>query len=184
MKKLLSLMISILIISALLSGCGAEESKASAETPLPPVTDSPTPSETGPYPAPNVPVEPKESSKSNGGDTGVDVDLTVLSSTMVYGEVFNIVMYPESYVGKTIKTRGLYYADYYEPTEHYYHFVIIQDATACCAQGLEFIWFGEHIYPDDYPENEAEIEITGVWESYEEEGQIWYRIKTDAIGAL
>lgn len=111
----------------------------------------------------------------------VDVDLTVLSSTMVYGEVFQMMMEPHAYLGKTIKMRGLYSASYHEPTEQYYHFVVIQDATACCAQGLEFFWMGEHVYPDDYPQDGSELEVTGVWERYEEDGQLWYRIKTDAL---
>ncbi len=109
----------------------------------------------------------------------VDLDLTALSSTMVYGEVFNMMVEPDSYVGKTIRMRGLYYASYYDVTEQYYHFVIIQDATACCAQGLEFLWTGEHTYPDDYPENETKVEVTGVWERYEEDGEIYYRIQAD-----
>ncbi|NLF35254.1 MAG: hypothetical protein GX585_04735, partial [Clostridiales bacterium] len=102
-----------------------------------------------------------------------------LSSTMVYGEVFNMMVEPDGYVGKTIRMRGLYYASYYDVTEQYYHFVIIQDATACCAQGLEFLWTGEHTYPDDYPENETKVEVTGVWERYEEDGETYYRIQAD-----
>ncbi|NCC19739.1 hypothetical protein EOM33_01630 [Candidatus Saccharibacteria bacterium] len=185
MKKMLSLMIAVLTILTLLSSCADQASEAPIERPSPSATDSFIPPAVEPDPSLNAnPAPPKEPSKNNGGDTHVDVDLTALSSTMVYGEVFNMMMEPDSYIGKTIKMRGLYYINYYELTAKYYHFVVIQDATACCAQGLEFIWIGEHVYPDDYPEDETEIEVIGVWESYEEEGQTWFRIKTNAISVL
>lgn len=37
---------------------------------------------------------------------GIDVDLTALSSTMVYSEVYNIITNPEDYIGKTVKMHG------------------------------------------------------------------------------
>ena len=51
----------------------------------------------------------EESEKQNQeiGET-VDVDLTVLSSTMVYSEVYNMVLEAEGYVGKTVKMNGLF----------------------------------------------------------------------------
>lgn len=112
------------------------------------------------------------------------VDLTVLSSTMVYGQVFDMMEAPEAYMGKTIKMSGSYYASYSEETKHTYHYVVVQDATACCQQGLEFIWNGEHQYPDDYPADGTEIEVIGVFESYEELGQTYYYIATDKISIV
>ena len=38
----------------------------------------------------------------------VDVDLTTLSSTMVYAEVFNMMMSPDDYIGKTIRMTGIF----------------------------------------------------------------------------
>ena len=38
----------------------------------------------------------------------IDVDLTLLSSTMVFSEVSNILSNPPDYAGKTIKMRGIY----------------------------------------------------------------------------
>ncbi len=40
---------------------------------------------------------------------GIDVDLTTLSGTMVYSEVFNMIANPEDYVGKTIKMQGQFF---------------------------------------------------------------------------
>lgn len=43
-------------------------------------------------------------------------------------------------------------------------------ATACCAQGIEFVWEdGSHIYPDEYPTDNAEIIVEGTFETYKEE---------------
>ena len=36
----------------------------------------------------------------------VDVDLTKLSSTMVYSEVYNMMSSPESYMGKRVRMKG------------------------------------------------------------------------------
>lgn len=58
----------------------------------------------------------------------------------------------------------------YDLTQKYYFYCVIQDATACCAQGLEFVWDdGTHVYPDEYPEDNAEVIIEGTFETYREE---------------
>jgi hypothetical protein len=123
----------------------------------------------------------EEPSPSVQTDSTIDVDLTTLSSTMVYAEVYNMMTVPNEYMGKTIKMGGQYYANYYEETGLYYHCVIIADATACCQQGLEFKWNGDHTYPDDYPADNSEIEVVGVFGSYDELGQTYYYLAVDNI---
>lgn len=68
----------------------------------------------------------------------VDLDLTELSSTLIYSEVYNMLITPDDYKGKIIKMKGQFnqYTD--EQTGKTYNAVIIPDATACCQQGLEF----------------------------------------------
>lgn len=98
-----------------------------------------------------------------------DIDLTEMSSDMVYATVYQILSDPNSYVGKTIRAKGVYTASNYEETGQYYHFVVIADAAACCSQGLEFVWGdGTHVYPDEYPQEQAEIIVTGTFETYTE----------------
>ena len=104
-------------------------------------------------------------------DETVDYDLTQMSSDMVYATVYQMMVTPEEYEGKTFRMDGNFYATYYEATKKYYFYCIIQDATACCAQGMEFIWDdGSHIYPDEYPEDNAEIVVEGTFETYREDG--------------
>ena len=120
--------------------------------------------------------------KGSEGDASIDVDLTELSSTMVYSEVYNMMNKPEDYVGKTIKIEGTYYASYWQDTGKYYHCVMISDAAACCQNGIEFVWDNDtHVYPDEYPPDNTVIELTGVFELYEEMGETYCYLKTDDI---
>lgn len=120
--------------------------------------------------------------KSGEEKSDIDVDLTKLSSTMVYSEVYNMMSKPEDYVGKTIKIEGTYYASYWKDTGKYYHCVLISDATACCQNGIEFVWDDNtHIYPDEYPPDNTVIELTGVFGLYEEKGETYCYLKTDDI---
>ena len=109
----------------------------------------------------------------------VDVDLAGMSSTVVYSEVFNMMMDPEPYVGKSIRMDGTLNIYHSQDGETTYFACLIADATECCAQGIEFVWEGEHDYPDDYPPEDSEIEVCGVFNSYEEHGQTFYHV-TDA----
>ena len=101
-------------------------------------------------------------------DEDIDVDLTVLSSTMVYSEVYNMMVSPESYIGKTVKMEGAFACFLDEAANKYYYACIIQDATACCAQGIEFVPPERYKFPDDFPEGSEEITVTGVFDTYEE----------------
>lgn len=104
---------------------------------------------------------------------GIDVDLTQLSSTMVYAEVFNMLVSPESYEGKTIKMRGNF--NYYQAMtvegkmmDRLFYACSIADATACCAQGLEFELAGNKKFPDEYPPRGSEITVVGTFEIYKD----------------
>ncbi len=100
----------------------------------------------------------------------VDLDLSNLSGTVVYSQVFNIMADPASYLGKVIKMAGYY--SFYHDTERnvVYHACVIPDATACCAQGIEFVWAGEHAWPNDYPAEGTDIVVTGRLSKYLEDG--------------
>lgn len=106
---------------------------------------------------------------------GVDVDLTLMGSDLVYATVYQMMSKPEEYEGKTIRIEGKYYASYYPVTDKYYNYCLIADALACCSQGLEFELGGDAVYPDDYPADQSEVIVTGVFETYTEEaGQTFY----------
>lgn len=114
----------------------------------------------------SAPPEPAENAAQ--ADRSVDLDLTAISGTVVYSQVYDMIMDPDSYMGKTIKMKGSF-SYYQDPdTQQEYFAVIIADATACCAQGIEFVWKGEHVYPRDYPPLDTEITVTGTFSTYSE----------------
>ena len=108
----------------------------------------------------------------------VDVDLTKLSSTMVYSEVYNMMTEPDKYLGKRVRMRGSF--AYAEGDNRYYFACLISDATACCAQGIEFILKDERKFPEDYPSKGTEITVVGVFDTYME-GTYRYCQLIDAV---
>lgn len=110
----------------------------------------------------------------------VDVDLTTLSSTMVYAEVFNMMMSPDDYIGRTIRMTGIFTV-YQDPeTKQVYCGVIVEDATACCAQGFDLVMPEKRSYPQDYPAPESEITVVGTLQAdrtLEEHGIIFLRLE-------
>lgn len=104
---------------------------------------------------------------------GPDVDLTQLSSTMVYSEVYNMVSAPNDYKGKVIRAKGR--AASAKAGNNTYYAVIIADATACCAQGLEYVLKDGSPYPKDG----SEITVEGVFGTYKE-GDMTYCVLNDA----
>jgi len=108
----------------------------------------------------------------------IDVDLTVLNSTMIYGEVYEMVTNPDKYIGKTVKMEGIYYP-YHVPEEGiFYNTCVIPDATACCQQGIEFeLLDGDYKY-----ETEDIIRVVGTFDTYYE-GDMMYCILRNAYYA-
>ncbi len=112
----------------------------------------------------------------------IDVDLTALSATMAYSEVYNILYSPDDYLGKVIKMHGRF--SIYQAVDEngalipdrIYFTCVMADAAACCAQGLEFVLTGEKLYPDDYPELGSEITVRGTFSLYEMDGFQYYRL--------
>ncbi len=104
----------------------------------------------------------------------VEVDLTQMSATMVYSEVYNMLTQPDNYLGKTVKMEGQYTEHYNEMTDKTYYACIILDATACCAQGMEFALANG--FPGEKPKEGDMICVAGVYDRYEEDGFPYYTL--------
>ena len=100
----------------------------------------------------------------------IDLDLAGMSGTVVYAQVYNLLSDPSPWLGKMIRMAGYYSC--YDDQEHgiVYHACVIPDATACCSAGIEFVWEGNHSWPEDYPEIGTDIVVTGRLEVYQEDG--------------
>ena len=174
MKNLFCVVLIALMLCSLVA-CGGEEDKetADAQTPNASVSQNQSTEKA----SESVPATSKPAQSTDG----IDVDLTKLSSTMVYSEVYNMLYTPDDYIGKTVKMKGAF-AYYEDPeTKEQYFACIIADAMACCSQGLDFIPTEEYTYPDDYPELNAEITVTGTFEIYEKNGIKYCRLANAAI---
>lgn len=168
MKKIICLlMISALIFSlAACSGDKSTDSSSSIATTDSPKSDPTTITNDG----------TKADAKSSAPKAeGVDVDLTTMSSTMVYSEVLNMQQKPDEYMGKIVKMKGPFNVT--EIDDNRYYACIIKDATACCTTGIEFVWAGDHTYPDDYPEKDQEITVTGTFNTYKEGNSKYLQLK-------
>ena len=186
MKRLFCLLLAVCMMASLCAcGKGSEkgagnDTPSSNEEASAPAEIIPTPDEQETQDEQQTPEEPEQTQTSADG---VDVDLTVLSSTMVYSEVYNMLyFYPEDYYGKNVKMTGQF--NVYQWVDEsgivadmpVAYACIISDATACCAEGVEFVLEGDYTYPDDYPELGTEITVIGEFQSYEENGMTWYHL--------
>lgn len=146
-----------------LTGCAAQPAQSAAAVSTP----APTPAATAtPQPA------------ATPTPDGVDIDLTQLSATMVFAEVAAMVRTPEDYLGKTVRMAGplaVYEANPALGIDYFYT-VVIQDATACCQQGMEFIW------PEGtLPEAGTGLVVTGTFAEYDCGGLPSYHIVADTV---
>ena len=117
-----------------------------------------------------------EAARAVATQASVDLDLSVLSGTVVYSQVYDMTQRPEAYLGQTVKLRGNF-SYFQDPDTHNEYFAaVIADATACCAQGIEFLWAGDHAFPDDYPPLDTEITVVGTFGTYEENGYTYLRL--------
>lgn len=177
-------LLAALMLLVALSACGSDgQSSETAEELTPAATESAT--------AESAAESAAESTVAGSGDLTVqaapdesaaaeaELDLTQLSSTMVYSEVFNMMNTPKDYIGKIVKMRGQFGITQYvnedgqlDPDRVYYT-CVIADATACCQQGLEFVLDGDAVYPQDYPELGTEITVVGEFQTYDEDGYLY-----------
>lgn len=114
-------------------------------------------------------------------DDGIDVDLTELSSTMIYSEVYNMMMCPDDYAGKIVKASGYFNVATDTNTGKKYFTVFVADAGACCTQGIEFELEGDNSYPEDYPELGEDITVIGTFSSYEDDGVTYINLKNATL---
>lgn len=103
-------------------------------------------------------LEKSLSKNQKSEDLKIDYDLTNMSSTMIYAEVFNMLIEPEKYENKRVKMKG-FFTIYNEGSKDEVYSVIVPDATACCQQGIEFFYD----FKDNKPVANSEITVTGIF---------------------
>ncbi len=173
MKRIwISAMLSVL----LLTGCGATNTQKIDEVIAGQQNSTAADAESS-VPKPTVDVP----DASNGE---YDVDLTKLDSNMVYAQVYDMVFGETDYNGKSVRAKGsfAYYRD--QNTDKEYFAVLISDATACCAQGIEFVTADARSYPDDFPAVGTEIVVHGVFSTYKDNSGTYVQLRDAVIEKL
>lgn len=105
-------------------------------------------------------------------------DMTGLSATVIYSEVFNMVADPQQYKGDRIKIKGalITYTD--DKTGRQVKGCVIKDATQCCAQGFEVVGEGGKNLFNKIADG-TEIVVEGTFD-YEEDKNYRYIKLVDA----
>ncbi len=154
----------------------AESPTAAADTfttEAPAVTPDPVPTATfAPVPAPTVNGTPDPSRLSS--DDEIDVDVTKLRPSVIYTRVSQLATMPEYFIGQTVRLQGN--AGVFPGDSHVYYTCLVSDLMACCQTGIEFSLQDGYAYP----EAGQAITVTGVYETYEENGQTYPRLR-DAV---
>lgn len=107
----------------------------------------------------------------------VDIDLTGLNSNMVYAEVFSMLTEPKAYEGKIIKMKGTFTSVEDLTIDFSFYALLIADAAACCQQGFEFVRDDKGLYPETYPQEGEETTIIGRYETYQDDGETYVRLR-------
>ena len=145
---------ALLILGMLvMTGCGGlQDSRESLRLEMPEYQPAESP-------------QPQEKKKSGQAD----YDLTEMNQDMLYATLFQILIDPRKYEGKTVRVKGLYHASTSRDGGQLRHCCVVRDSRGCCAQDMEFIWGdGTHAYPDEYPAENAGITVQGTVEVYQE----------------
>lgn len=155
--------LAAVLLAAMLTACAAPR-----EVPAPTATPPALPAT--PTPAPTPTPDP--------ADTGDPVvDLTALSQTMAFAELAAMTRAPEEYLGRTVRIEGRLAVYPANPAldMDYFYTVVMEDATACCQQGLEFVWEG------DLPGEGTDLVVTGRYETYDCGGLPSYHLVAETV---
>lgn len=110
-----------------------------------------------------------------------DSDVIEIKEKMFIAQTNDIYINPEDYLGKTIRYEGIFDSYYYEEADMTYYYVI-RYGPGCCGfdanAGFEVAWSG------DYPDKNDWVEVTGVLEEYEEDGNKYLRLNVSSLTVL
>lgn len=123
----------------------------------------------------------KISADANNYDgTHIDLDLSGMNYNMLSSVAFDIMVAPEKYANKRIKTSGNFYTSVYEDTR--YFSAIVWDPTGCCPAGMDFIPPESMNFPEDFPEPDEKIIVIGTLKYVDENNDrlLFYAEKINA----
>ena len=187
MKKTFSLLLVLCLISVLVASC--------SENGTPPIDGGSEASESsGAEDSAVSDTSAPDSGLGHGDDAdvlgsltpdpNVDVDMTVMSSTMIYAAVYQIVTDPVGSLEKKLKVQGTFDVFSDDDLGVNYYFIFVADAQACCEQGLELYFPDSYVFPDDYPPSGEDIEIIGTFTSHFDYAVEYYYVAVEEVKIL
>lgn len=187
-------LVAIVFITMLLISCNEKKSAQAQE--LPPAIETPATQDTAMEQQYNeqeqnyVPLmtvddsQPPQNTGTEKSSKKFDIDFSKMNYTMMSAQIFDMMIEPESYIGKTVKFTGQFLSTFDEESRIRFYSILKYDATACCQTGLPFIWEGTHDFPEDYPEELSDIEICGTLQQKQINGMDFFYIDTKEIKRL
>ena len=161
--------VSLILISLLLIGCSKNSAitKAQEEQSIPLLANSVIPTKESVIQMPDIPsMDEIKAMHTDYIPSGiVDHDLSNMNANMIFAEIFNLVLMPDEYIGRTFRMKGNFAVYVNETSGNKYFSIIIPDATQCCQQGIDIICLGDMKYPEDFPKIGSEIMVTGQFNS-------------------
>ena len=153
MKKLFLLILSIFVVF-LLTACSEtqETQKVHIESSSMNINNNDLIVEINPNENKEVPlIEETEVIESKVVEEAtIDFDLTDMSATMVYAQVYDLMLDATKYFDKTFKINGNLQKFNDHITNEEVYAIIIKDALGCCEQGIE-VKFSEEEKPPQTP---------------------------------
>lgn len=89
-----------------------------------------------------------------------NIDLTQLSSAIVYAQVYNMLMEAEKFNGVHVKMNGIFYENSDSDKGSIFQCVLVKDNTGCCSVGFDILKGSESI---KFPANLTEIQVEGTF---------------------
>lgn len=161
--------VSLILISLLLIGCSKNSAitKAQEEQTIPLLANSVIPTKESVIQMPDIPsMDEIKAMHTDYIPSGiVDNDLSNMNANMIFAEIFNLVLMPDEFIGRTFRMKGNFAVYVNETSGNKYFSIIIPDATQCCQQGIDIICLGDMKYPEDFPKIGSEIMVTGQFNS-------------------
>lgn len=178
MKKSITLLLCAVILFAL-TGCGGSTGSAGRAGNQPTGVKDVLSAETTEQNSQKESATRQEQNgtKKTNAVGAIDVDLTALSSTLVYSEVYHMMSEPKDYLGKTVKMNGKMAVYHDNNTGKDYYACIVSDATACCSQGIEFVLRNGYSYPN----KGDDICVVGVFTTYQEGENTYCTLKNASL---
>lgn len=163
MKRIVSLLVVLLGLSLIITGCKTQRSIEDEQ-------NSKVAESTG------ADIEAEGIEAKNTQDTGdTTEDLIEITEKMYVTYVNEIYTNTEAYEGKKIKLEGMLTSAYDESTKKTYYFVY-RTGPGCCNNDGSMCGF-EFTTTDAIPAENDWIEVVGTLESYEENGYTYLNLK-------